>query len=94
MAGHLSNTFPKDAVKAFEAMNIYLNPADKGFPLQPGFELYIGAPEEQPSPKQLFRFDVVVNESGICEGKPLLALTNELTALAEGIVTTLTPRLQ
>lgn len=94
MASHLRNTFPENAVNAFEAMNIYLNPADKGFPLQPGFELYIGAPDEQPNPKQQFRFDVVVNEPGICEGKPLLALTNELMVLVEGIVATLTPRLQ
>ena len=94
MANHLRGTFPEGAVKAFEAMDIYLNPADKGFPLQPGFELYIGAPDEQPNPKQQFRFDVVVNEPGICEGKPLLALTNELMVLVEGVVTTLTPRLQ
>jgi hypothetical protein len=94
MAGHLGNTFPPAAVDAFEAMNIYLNPADKGFPLQPGFELYVGAPDEQPNPKQQFRFDVVVNEPGISEGKPLLALTSELTALVEGIVTALTPRLR
>lgn len=94
MAGVLRNKFPVDAVTAFEAMDIYLNPADKGFPLQPGFELYIGAPDEQPNPKQQFRFDVVVNEPGISEGKPLLTLINELTTLVEGIVTTLTPRLQ
>jgi hypothetical protein len=94
MAGHLRGTFPDGAVEAFETMDLYLNPADKGFPLQPGFELYIGAPHEEPNPKQKFRFDVVVNEPGICEGKPLLALTNELMVLVEGIVTTLTPRLQ
>jgi len=94
MAGHLRSTFPEAAVKAFEAMDIYLNPADKGFPLQPGFELYIGAPDEQSNPKQQFRFDVVVNEPAICEGKPLLSLTNQLMVLVEGIVTTLTPRLQ
>jgi len=94
MAGDLRNTFPAEAVRAFEAMNIYLNPADKGFPLQPGFKPYIGAPDEQPNPKQQLRFDVVVNEPGISEGKPLLTLTNELATLVEGIVTTLTPRLQ
>jgi len=94
MVGHLRGTFSEGAVNAFEAMDIYLNPADKGFPLQPGFELYIGAPDEELNPKQQFRFDVVVNESGICEGKPLLALTNELIVLVEGIVTTLIPHLQ
>ena len=94
MAGHLRGTFPEGAVKAFEAMDIYLNPADKGFPLHPGFELYIGAPDEEPNPKQQFRFDVVVSEPGICQGKPLLALTNELMVLVEGILTTLSPCLQ
>lgn len=94
MAGNLRGTLPEGAVEAFEAIDLYLNPADKGFPLQPGFELYIGAPGEEPNPKQGFRFDVVVNEPGICEGKPLLAFTNELMVLVEGIVTTLTPRLQ
>ncbi len=94
MAGHLRGRFSEGAVNAFEAMDLYLNPADKGFPLQPGFELYIGAPDEEPNPKQQFRFDIVVNEPGICEGKPLLALTNELMVLVEGIVTTLTSRLQ
>lgn len=94
MAGHLRGAFPEGVFKALEAMDIYLNPADKGFPLQPGFELYIGASEEEPNPKQQFRFDVVVNEPGICEGKSLVALTNELMILVEGIVTTLTPQMQ
>lgn len=93
VAGYVRGTFPKEAVAAFEAMNIYLNPADKGFPLQPGFELYVGAADEAPNPKQQFRFDVVLNEPGISEGKPLVDLTNELTNLVEGIVNTLTPRL-
>jgi hypothetical protein len=94
IAGHLPITFPAEAVDVLEVMNIFINPADKGFPLQPGFELYAGAPDEQPNPKQQFRFDIVLNEPGICEGMPLLILTNELTTLVEGIVTTLSPILQ
>jgi len=94
MAGHLSATFPAEAVAAFESMNIFLNPVDKGFPLQPGFELYIGAADEKSNPKQQFRFNVAVNEPGIAEGKPLLDLISKFTTLVEGIVTTLTPRLQ
>lgn len=93
MVGHLGASFPAEAVAAFESMNIFLNPADKGFPLRSGFELYIGAPDEKPNPKQQFRFNVAVNEPGIAEGKPLLDLIAEFTTLAEGIVTNLTPRL-
>jgi hypothetical protein len=94
MAGHLSTTFPAEAVAAFESMNVFLNPADKGFPLKPGFELYIGAVDEKPNPKQQFRFDVALSELGIIEGKPLLETVNQLSALVDGIVSTLTPRLQ
>jgi hypothetical protein len=94
MAGHLSGTFPAEAVAAFESMSIFLNPADKGFPLRAGFELYIGAVDEKPNPKQQFRFNVALSEPGIMEGKPLLDTVNEFTALVEGIVATLTPRLR
>jgi hypothetical protein len=94
VAGHLRATFPAESIKVIEGMNLYLNPADKGFPLKPGFVLYIGDPDEQPNTKQQFLFDVVVNEPVICEGKPLLELTYELISLVEEIVATLTPRLQ
>jgi hypothetical protein len=46
-------------------MNVFLNPADKGFPLQPGFELYIIAPDEEPNPKLGFRFAVALDEPGV-----------------------------
>ena len=75
-------------------MNIFLNPADKGFPLKSGFELYIGAVDEKPNPKQQFRFNVALSEPGIIEGEPLLETIHQLTALVEGIVVALTPRLQ
>ena len=93
MAGHLGGAFPAEAVAAFESMNVFLNPADKGFPLKAGFELYIGAVDEKPNPKQQFRFNVALSESGIIDGKPLLETVNQFTALVEGIVTALTPRL-
>jgi hypothetical protein len=93
MAGHLSGTFPAEAIAAFESMNIFLNPANTGFPLRAGFELYIGAVDEKPNPKQQFRFNVVLSEAGIMEGKPLLDTVNEFTVIVESIVATLTPRL-
>jgi hypothetical protein len=93
MSGLLGSTFPAEAVAAFESMNIFLNPADKGFPLKAGFELYIGAIDEKPNPKQQFRFSVALSEPGIIEGKALLETVHQLTTLVEGIVGTLTPRL-
>ncbi len=94
MAGHLGRTFPAEAVAAVESMDVFLNPADKGFPLKAGFELYIGAVDEKPNPKQQFRFDVVISEPRIIDGKPLLQTVNDFTALVGGIVTSLTPRLK
>ncbi len=93
MASHLSGAFPAGAVATFESMNIFLNPADKGFPLKAGFELYVGAVDEKPNPKQQFRFTVALNEIGVVEGKPLIETVHQLTNLVEGIVTALTPRL-
>lgn len=93
MANHLGG-FPAEAVAALESMNIFLNPADKGFPLKPGFELYVGAVDEKPNPRQQFRFDVVLSESGIMDGKPLVETVNQLTELVEGIVTALMSRLK
>jgi hypothetical protein len=69
-------------------------PADKGFPLKPGFELYIGAPGEEPDPKQQFRFDVAISEPGIVESKSLLQTLHQLTTLVEGIVAALIPLLK
>jgi hypothetical protein len=94
VSSNLASVFSPAAVAAFESMNIYLLPADKGFPLQPGFELYIGAPDEEPNPKLQFRFMVVLNEPGIAEGKPVLETLRELTSRVEGVVQALSPLLK
>jgi hypothetical protein len=91
MVNHLKGTFPPQAIAQFESMDVFLNPADKGFPLTAGFELYIGAVDEEPNPKQQFRFDVVLSEPGIIEGRSLLATINEFVTAAEEIVVALTP---
>ncbi len=75
-------------------MSVFLIPADRGFPLKEGFELFIGAVDEKPNPKQQFRFEVALSEPGIIEGKPLLETIHQLTALVEGIATALRPLLR
>jgi len=76
-----------------EPLDIALIPADKGFPLKEGFELYIGTVDEKPNPKQKFAFQVALNEPGIIEGKPLLETLHQFASLVEGIVAALRPRL-
>ncbi len=77
----------------FEQMDSYIMPADTGYPLQPGFGLYIGAPEEPINPKLTFRFTVVINESGVAEGAPITDLLNRLAAAVDGVVAALIDRL-
>lgn len=91
MAMHLPPSFGGDAVKALESMELYLNPADKGFPLSAGFELYIGAADEDLNPNLQFRFMVVLSEPGIVDGRPLLETVGALTDEVERVVTALSP---
>jgi len=94
MAGHLGGNFPPEAIAAIESMNVFLNPADKGFPLAAGFELYIGGVDEVPNPKQQFRFNVVLSEPGIVDGEPVLETIAQFANLVDEIVATLTPLLK
>jgi hypothetical protein len=90
----LAPGFSPAAVAMFEGMNLFLMPADKGFPLRPGFGLYMGAPDEEPNPKLQFRFMVALNEPGIAEGKPVLETVRELTSRVEDVVQALSPLLK
>ena len=94
MANVPDNPFPPDAIVAMEAMSIFLKPADKGFPLQPGFELYIGAVDEKINPKQQFAFDIALNEAGIVEGEPLVKTLRGLMGATETAIKTLEPQLK
>lgn len=94
MAHQFRGFFPTEAATALESMNVFLNPADKGFPLKAGFELYIGAVDEQPNPKQQFRFEIALSEPGIIDGKSVLDTVNQFAVIVESIVTILTPRLK
>jgi len=96
MAGdmrHAGSDWPAEIINVIESFAVDLLPSDKGFPLEAGFKLYVGAVNQEPNPKQQFRFDVALNEPGIAEGKPLIETLHQFTTLVEGIVTALTPRL-
>lgn len=82
-----------EARTVVRSTNLFLMPADKGFPLKPGFKLFTGAPDEKPDPDLQFRFDVAISEPGICESKSILETLHQFAALVESIVTALAPRL-
>jgi hypothetical protein len=89
----LAGSFPPEAIELLSGMDHYLVPADRGFPLLPGFELYIGAPGEPANEKLQFRFTVVLDEPGIAEGEPILELVDTATGAVEEAVARLSPRI-
>jgi hypothetical protein len=78
MSRLVAETMPPGAAEALAKMDVYINPADKGFPLQPGFELYIGRVDEAPDSKQQFRFQLALHEPGVAEGLPLIEAVDEM----------------
>ena len=80
-------------VEALQSIDAFLLPADKGFPLTPGFHLFLDSIDHQPIVPQRFRFNVALNEPGIIEGQPLLDTLQQFTALVERVAAALAPRL-
>ena len=76
-----------------KTMDHYVIPADKGFPLTAGFELYHSAPDEAPVPGLPFRFTVALSEPGIAEGRELLTTIKDLVAEVQHVARTLVPRI-
>lgn len=92
-ANQTKGFFPPEAQAAFEAMKIFIVPENNGFPINPGFELFRGLANDQPNPKQEFLFDIVLNEPGIIEGKPILPTVISFVEEVNKIIDTLIQRL-
>lgn len=91
VAAHVHDAVPPEAIEELEKMTLYLNPEDKGFPLVEGFELLIEGVDEEPNPRQEIRFEVVIHEPGVIDGKPLLETMNEFIRAVESVVAELAP---
>jgi hypothetical protein len=72
---------------------IFLEPADNLFPLKQGDELFSDLPDAIPNPKINFNVQLVLNESGIVEGKALMPFLRELINEVEVILNTFKPLL-
>ncbi|MES2134989.1 MAG: hypothetical protein V4449_01985 [Patescibacteria group bacterium] len=64
---------------------VFIKPADNLFPLKQGDELFIDGPEATPNPKISFNIQLVLNETGIAEGQPLMPF---LRGMADEVETT------
>lgn len=94
MSDFMKDVFPQEAMNAFQSMGIFINPADKGFPLTEGFELYVGSTNEKPKADMRFRFDVGLKEVGILEEISLLKKLKEFKVEVERVVDELMPLLK
>lgn len=98
MAAMMQKSFDADPSgpfygKTVPVLSAFYKPADKLFPLKAGDELFIDGPDAEVNDKMQFRFNVALAEPEITEAESLLETVHQQTALVEGIVTALTPRL-
>ena len=96
MMSDFISTRPDDPFygKEIPVLDAFYRPADVLFPLKVGDELFIDLPDAKVNEKLQFRFSVALYEPQIVEAQSLLDTVHQLTALVEGIVGALTPRLK
>ena len=75
-------------------IDAFFRPASPQFPLKVGDVLFTDAPDAEFDQNLQFRFDVALDESEVIEAQSLLETLHQLTALVEGIVSALKPRLK
>lgn len=80
--------------KEIPKLDAFIKPADVMFPLKTGDELFIDFPDAEFNENLEFRFNIGLYEPQIIEAQSLLETLHQLTALVEGIVIALTPRLR
>ena len=85
---------PPEVVAETANMGILLKPADKGFPLKPGFELYKGRVDEEFDTELSFQFAVVLNEPNIVEGLPIVETIFEMGMAVDTVIAALLPLLE
>jgi hypothetical protein len=73
--------------------DFFVNPAERVFPLQPGVELFIDAPDAKVIEELKFNFEVLLYEDGVIEGEPLVESLQRMTKVVEDLVVGFKPLL-
>ncbi len=81
------STNPAFSGRVFPKVDLFLKPADRDFPLKPGHELFVDAPDAEADEKMQFRFEIAFGEPQIAEGEPLLDTLHQTATSVEEIVT-------
>lgn len=93
MQKHLSTSPMADKFANMPALDLFLRPADRMFPLKAGDELFIDGPDAEPNEKLEFRFEVSFGEEGVAFGVPIVETLASLVKLVEGIPPQFEPHL-
>lgn len=67
----MKSSIQEDWASDTPEIDLFLGPADNLFPLKTGDELFTDAPDAEENQKTQFRFEIVIHEPGVIEGKPL-----------------------
>jgi hypothetical protein len=76
----------KPELAKIEFPPLFFKPADKMFPLKPGDELFLDAPDAKPNPKMQFRFEIALGENGVIEGEPLIETLQSMIGTVDNLV--------
>ena len=82
----MKKSFPNQAKDFPDLPQMFLNPADKLFPLRVGDELFVDEPNALEIPNMQFRIDFLLNESGVVEGQDIVGLLQSMVKEVERVV--------
>ena len=77
--------------RSFPALNLFIRPAERRFPLKPGDILPVHVPDL--NKQSDFAFEIAFNEYGVAEGKPMIETLHQLANLVGNVVTQFEPLL-
>jgi hypothetical protein len=76
IGAYMSAQMRKKSTFPVPKVDLYIKPADNLFPLETGKELFIDAVDAEVVKEIDFRFNIVLSETGIVEGAPLIETLN------------------
>ncbi|MBA5865836.1 MAG: hypothetical protein GDA67_03955 [Nitrospira sp. CR1.3] len=94
MQKHLASPPMADKFSGMPAVDLFLRPADRLFPLKTGDELLIDGPDAEMNDKLEFRFEVAFGEQDIAFGDPIVETLTSMVQLVEDILPKFEPHLQ
>lgn len=83
MSRHLTASGMASEFSEFPALDLFIRPADRMFPLKPGDELFIDGPDAEVNEKLQFRFEVAFGEQDVVFGEPILESVGSMVKAVE-----------